>query len=131
MKTLIVEDDFVSRKILLRQLSKLGECDLAVNGTEAIEAFMQASKESEPYDLICLDIMLPGMDGIAVLKKIRVLEGQEGLNTPKRVKILMTTSLSDKEIVIKAIQAQCDGYLVKPVAQQKLEDKLKELKLLA
>ena len=44
-------------------LSKYGECDITVDGMEAVDAFMMALEDKEPYDLICLDIMMPVMDG--------------------------------------------------------------------
>ncbi len=70
MKCLIVEDDFTARKLLLACLSKHAECDVAVNGKEAIQAFYTAIKE-KPYDLLCLDIYMPEMDGQEALRVIR------------------------------------------------------------
>ena len=63
MKILIVEDDFASRKFMMDYMSKYGECDGTVDGSEAVEAFMMAREDDEPYDLVCLDIMMPSMDG--------------------------------------------------------------------
>ena len=63
IKTLIVEDDFACRKALQIFLSEYGNCFIAVNGCEAVEAVRQALDEDQPYDLICLDIMMPEMDG--------------------------------------------------------------------
>ena len=63
MKTLIVEDDFTSRAVLQTFLSRYGECHIAVNGWEAVEAFRIALESGPRYDLICMDIMMPGMDG--------------------------------------------------------------------
>ena len=58
MKILIVEDDFASRKFMMDYMNKHGECDGTVDGKEAVEAFMMAIDDDEPYDLICLDIIL-------------------------------------------------------------------------
>jgi two-component system, chemotaxis family, chemotaxis protein CheY len=63
MRCLIVEDDFVGRKLMQKYLSDYGECDVAVDGEEAVEAFRQAVENETPYDLICLDIMMPNMNG--------------------------------------------------------------------
>ena len=52
MKTLIVEDDFTSRLLLQTFLSRYGECHLAVNGKEAVEAFRMALDNGSPYNLI-------------------------------------------------------------------------------
>ena len=90
---LIVEDDMVSRKFLSKFLSRYGDCDLVVDGLEAIDAYLMATKEDSPYDLICLDVMMPKIDGIKVLKTIRDLEKQNDLAENERSKIIMTTVL--------------------------------------
>jgi len=127
MKILIVEDDFVSRKILNTQLASLGEVDCAANGNEAFTAVKMAIEDNQPYDLICLDIMMPEVDGIVALKKIRQLEAQKGLNPEKRSKIIMTSAVSDKKYVVSAVQANCNGFLVKPIDQARLFDELRKL----
>jgi two-component system, chemotaxis family, chemotaxis protein CheY len=125
MKTLIVEDDFTSRKMLQGLLLPYGHCDIVVNGKEAIEAFLLAWKENHPYDLICLDIMLPVMDGQETLKEIRRLEAERGLHGLSRVKIIMITALGDTENIMEAFKGQCEAYLVKPIDKEKL---LKEIR---
>ncbi len=52
MKYLIVEDDFAARRLLQRDLSNYGDCDIAVDGNEAVEVFRQAVDEKEPYELM-------------------------------------------------------------------------------
>ncbi len=78
MKVLVVEDDFTCRKVLQKLLSEFGECDIAVDGQEAIEAFRSSLGGNKRYDLICMDIIMPNMNGHEALKKIRMLE--EDLN---------------------------------------------------
>ena len=74
MKILLAEDDFATRKFMVNFLSKYGECDVTVDGMEAVDAFMMALEDDEPYDLVCLDIMMPVMDGYQALVGIRNLE---------------------------------------------------------
>ena len=76
MKALIVEDDFTSRLLLQGLLQPFGVCHVCINGKEAVEAFKIALDQKEPYDLVCLDIMMPEMDGQTALKEIRAIEGQ-------------------------------------------------------
>ena len=78
MKTLIAEDDFTSRLLLQAILSPYGECHIAVNGREALHAFNLAHEEGHPYDLVCLDIMMPELDGHAVLSALRPLKRLKG-----------------------------------------------------
>ena len=109
MRILIVEDDMTSRLLLRKMLESLGACDVAVNGKEAVEAFRLASEQREPYALVCLDIMMPEMDGQAALKAIRALEQDAGRLPSQAAKIVMTTALRDIENVTNAYRELCDG----------------------
>jgi two-component system chemotaxis response regulator CheY len=131
VKVLLVEDDFICRKILLTYFYKQSkcECDVASNGSEAIEAFMLAKEAGKPYDLIMLDIMMPEMNGQEVLKRIRIIEeSQQGLAATR---IVMTTGRQDSDNILGAFRHQCDGYLVKPIDFDKLAALISELKLVA
>jgi len=130
MKSLIVEDDFTSRFLLQELLAPYGECHVAVNGREAVFAYRMALDAGRPYDLVCLDIMMPEMDGHAALKEMRALEDLKGIDSTHGAKIIMTTALGDVKNVAAAYQALCDGYLVKPVDKAKLLGLLDELKVL-
>ena len=67
MKILLAEDDFVTRKFMANLLSKYGDCDVTVDGMEAVDAYMMALEDDDPYYLVCLDIMMPVMDGYQAL----------------------------------------------------------------
>lgn len=130
MKTLIVEDDFSSRILMQKILAPFGECHVAVNGLEAMKAWELAREQESPYQLICLDIMMPEMDGHEVLKKIRETEKDEGLFEGEGVKIIMTTALDDGKNMMQSFYQFCDAYLVKPIDKLKLIDHLRNLKLI-
>jgi two-component system chemotaxis response regulator CheY len=127
---LIAEDDLTSRKFLFKFLSQFGECDLVVDGLEALDAFMLATKENMNYDLICLDIMMPKVDGVKVLKTIRELERQKGILPEKQSKIVMTTALAETQYVQNAFDIGCDAYAAKPIDTQKLIEVLEKLELI-
>ncbi len=129
MKVLIAEDDFASRKFLLRFLQQYGECDVTVDGQEAIEAFEMAMEDEEPYDLICLDIMMPGVDGYEALKAIRKMEEERDVPESDRVKIIMTTALNDGRNVTKAFSLGCVAYAGKPIDKEKFLNELEKLGL--
>ena len=120
MKILIVEDNFTSRKLLHKHLSSYGDSDIAINGKEAVEAFVSAHDAGEPYDLICLDIMMPEMDGQEALKEIRRIEEEMDIHGLGRVKIIMTTILDVRKNVMEAFKSQCDGYIIMPINKQDL-----------
>ena len=130
MKTLIVEDDFTSRLLLQELLKSYGPSHIAVNGKEAVEAVRLALEAGEPYDLICLDIMMPEMDGQQALKQIRALEEEEGIISTNGAKIIMTTTLGDPKNAFAALKNLCDAYLVKPLDIPKLINELGKLKLI-
>lgn len=131
MKTLIVEDDFTSRFFLQKMMVKYGYCDVAVNGKEALDAFILAYEEDSPYDLILLDIMMPEMNGKEALKRIRSYERSINVSYKKEVKIIMLTALDSPQDVIESFyQGGCSAYIVKPVEKVKLVEVLKEYKLL-
>lgn len=121
MKILIAEDDLSSRKFLQRFMDAYGECDLTVDGMEALDAFLMALDEKEPYDLVCLDIMMPAVDGVKALQVIRDLEKQRNIGEEARCKIIMTTALNDVELVKSLFEYGCEAYATKPIDIKKLE----------
>jgi two-component system chemotaxis response regulator CheY len=129
MHTLIVEDDFTSRLLLQAFLSRYGECHIAVNGKEALAAFRAAQESGQRYDLICMDIMMPEMDGQTAVKEIRALEEAGGTLSTQGVKIIMTTALDDVKNVVQSFKSLCDAYLFKPIDTGKLDAHLRELDL--
>lgn len=120
MRILIAEDDYVSRKFLAKFLSKYGTCDVTVDGLEAIEVFSMSLDEDHHYDLVCLDIMMPEVDGIKALKTIRKLEEDRGISKEDRVKIIMTTALNDTDDVMKTFDYGSHAFAVKPIDTDKL-----------
>ncbi len=129
MKILLAEDDFVTRKFMLNFLSKYGECDVAADGMEAVDAFTLALEDGEPYDLICLDIMMPAMDGYQSLAEIREVEKKKNIPEEEAVKVIMTTALNDERNVKMAFELGCSVYSGKPIDQERFEKALRKLGL--
>ena len=128
MRVLVVEDDFTSRKILQKILGPYGEVDIAVNGLEAIQAFTQSLEDNNPYDVICMDIMMPEMDGQTALKKIRGIEKERGISPAQEVKVIMTTALDDPKNVVEAYyKGGATSYVPKPIDKHMLLHLMKNL----
>ena len=131
MKCLIVEDDFISRRILRELLGAYFDCEIAVDGEEAVTALRMAHDAKTPYDLICMDIMMPKMDGREALRLIRQLEKELEVPPNLEVKVVMTTALDDPKTVFDSFyQDGATAYLVKPISKQKLVRELRALGLI-
>ena len=130
LRILLAEDDFACRLLLQTFLSRYGECHSAINGKEAVEAFRFSMKQKQPYDLICMDIMMPEMDGREAVKRIRAIEETSGILSTAGVKIIMTTTVEDVKEVIQCFQELCDAYLMKPIDLAELVEQMKRYQLI-
>lgn len=131
MKSLVVEDEFVARCVLQRFLARYGECDVAVDGAEAVDAVTHALKNADGYDLICLDIGLPKLNGQGVLERVRELELERGVQIGQGCRVIMTTITSSTSQVLGAFRGGADAYLTKPINLPALSQELKTLRLVS
>ena len=130
LKFLIVEDDFASFKLLEDYLCKYGNSSFAVNGADGVEAFRKALDEGQPYDVICLDIMMPGMNGHLVLEEIGQIEAERQISDSDCVTVIMTTAIDDSEDMIKAFKEGCKAYIVKPITFERLKTEMQKLSII-
>lgn len=131
MRILIVEDEFTSRKLLTALLNDFGECDTAADGVECVERFKESLDKSAPYDLVCMDIMMPNKDGHQALKEIRAIERDHGIQPVDETKVIMVTALNDPKTVVKAYyKGGAAAYLPKPIEVESLHAILRELALI-
>jgi two-component system chemotaxis response regulator CheY len=131
MRVLIAEDDFVARRILKEILSPYGDCDVVVDGEEAVRAFQLAQDEQNAYHLVCLDIMMPNLDGQDALKRIRALETERGIDKKAETKVIMITALSDPKTVFNAFyRGGATAYIVKPIDKTKLLNEIRQFGLI-
>ncbi len=86
MKVMVVDDELVSRKKMEKILSSFGEVKAVENGEKAIDVFRKASDEGEGFDLITLDIEMPGIDGTETLFEIREIENEKKFLKINRLK---------------------------------------------
>lgn len=107
LRILLAEDNEVNQKFAVRSLSKAGHSvEVAINGKEAVKAW-----NSQPFDVVLMDVQMPIMDGYIATAEIRRLETASGRHTPI---IAMTANAmkGDKE---KCLEAGMDGYVTKPI----------------
>jgi len=123
-KILVVDDIAMNSELLVETLGDLAKCDTCENSADALKAYNQAVKDNKPYDMILLDIAMPDMSGIEVLKTIRSIESGKGLRLGQGVSIIMVTAY--KEPFMDAFNGGCDDYVLKPVDTDKLLIKVEE-----
>lgn len=127
MRTLIVDDDLTSRTLLQRHLAGLSECVQAASGTQGLCHFVEAHEQGRRYNLVCLDIMMPGLTGRELLQAIREWEDAHDIRGLDGVKVIMTTVADDAPNIMGAFRQQCEAYLVKPIEKPAF---LRQLELL-
>lgn len=115
MRILLVEDDLALQRIIAKRLREVGYIvETCSTGNEGLDYACSAD-----FDAIVLDIMLPGMDGITVLRALRAQHRQVG--------ILLLTARDSIEDRVKGLDAGADDYLVKPFAFDELSARLRTL----
>ena len=130
MRVLIVEDNLTNRQLLLKLLSPFGETEVTVDGKEAVDIFRKTLALGERYSLICMDIMMPELDGYEALAQIRQIEEENDIAPEDAAKVIMTTAVDSPSSVKVAKSLRCDGYLLKPIRKLKLMEELQRLELI-
>lgn len=130
LKILIVDDDPICRRLMQGLLSPYGSSDTAADGEEGLLACRLAWEKKAPYDLICLDILMPRMNGHEMLRKIRQSEKELGIADEEGVRIIMTTAVDDTEDVLLAFTLGCEAYVFKPIDRHKLIGEIRNLGLI-
>lgn len=126
-----MDDEATNRVLLQTILSQHGKCQVAVNGKEAVNAFRRAADTGLCYDLVCMDISMPEMDGFTAVRQIRALEEARGVLPDAGAKIIMATASGEPKDIFRSVRESCNGYLVKPVSVAQVLEQLQRLGLLA
>lgn len=117
--------------MLLQELLKRhGQVVVAKDGLEALDEIRKSYQTARIFDLICLDIMMPKMDGHQALREIRIIEQEMKISYSSRSVIFMTTALRDERTRNDAFGNSCDAYIIKPVRADELEFKLNKVGLI-
>jgi CheY-like chemotaxis protein len=116
LHVLVAEDNLVNQTLAAKLLQKLGHTTVvAANGAEAIQRW-----ESESFDLILMDVQMPGVDGFQATARIRQAEQKSGEHVPI-VAMTAYAMSGDRE---RCLEAGMDGYVSKPVSRAVLEETL-------
>lgn len=120
MRILIAEDDSTSARYMSGLLARFGECVVVEDGEFALAAYKAALEDGKPFQLICLDIMMPRKNGQEVLEDIRQMELAADVKPGQGVKIIMTTALGDVRSVMSAYKGGATAYITKPILTERL-----------
>jgi PAS domain S-box-containing protein len=117
VKVLIAEDNEINALLIRSVLAKLGHWPTtAANGTAALEAWTEARRAGTPFDLVLMDLHMPGIDGLEAARRIRAAEAEAKQRTP----IFALTANAFAEDREACLAAEMDGFLVKPLDRQQL-----------
>ncbi len=127
MRILIAEDDLASARYMEGIMARFGECLVTSDGEQAVAAFEAALDEGRPFQLVCLDIMMPHKNGQEALLDIRALEQRRGVKTAQEAKVVMTTALGDVRSVMGAYKEGATAYVTKPIVPERMFETLHNL----
>lgn len=130
LKTLIIDDDSTSVSLLKDMLYYNCKCFVANNGQKGIDLFERAKKSGSPFEIVLLDIVMPGIGGIEVLKKLREIElspekkpgdghKEEGEGRPALI-IMQTSSEDPQDMLAAQYDGGCNGFITKPYSKAKI-----------
>ncbi|WP_285906298.1 response regulator [Pseudodesulfovibrio pelocollis] len=131
MRALIVEDTLINREFLKLILSSFGECRVADCGEQALDVFSGAL-DTAPFDIVFMDVMLPGINGLETLERMRSVERGRGIPPESGIKAIITTALDEDEGALRAsgTMGQVAACIPKPVCQEVVERELRCLGLI-
>jgi len=131
LRALIVDDDPINTVFLAEILSPYAACDIAGDGRAGLSAFEQALTAAAPYDIIFMDVMMPGMDGHQALEGIRHLEQTQGVPVSQAAKVIMISALNDTRTVYRAFfQGHALSFLNKPFSGETVLSELRKFDLI-
>ena len=130
MKSLVVDDELVSRSKLKKIMESFGPCDAVEDGDQAVLTVIKALNLGEPYEVILMDLMMPVMDGHEALQRIRAIERERRVEPGKEARVIVVSSLEDQKNVCQAFfKGLASVYVTKPVNRESVHTALRSLNL--
>jgi PAS domain S-box-containing protein len=125
LSILVAEDNEINALLARSLLAKLGHRPTMVtDGAVALDAWRAASRDAAPFDLILMDMHMPGVDGLEAARRIRAAEAADGLSRTPIIALTANAFAEDREA---CLAAGMDGFLVKPLDRQHLIAALTDL----
>lgn len=126
-RCLVVDDDLGTLKVLEKNLAPFFSCQLESQPETAFEKFKLALENGKPFDLVCLDVKMPRVDGIELLQAFRELESGLAKVGDDATPVFMVSGVTEIDEVCNSLSSGCTVYLTKPIDSSKLENHVKRL----
>ena len=122
LSILVAEDNEINALLARALLTRLGHRPtIATNGEAAVESWLAARASGSPYDLVLMDVQMPGMDGLEAARRIRAVEAQAGDKPTRMIALTANVQIEDREA---ALGAGLDDLLMKPLDRERLREVL-------
>ena len=122
LSILVAEDNEINALLARALLTRLGHRPtIAGNGEAAVESWLAARAADSPYDLVLMDLQMPGMDGLEATRRIRTIESDADTKPTRIIALTANAQSEDREA---ALAAGMDGLLVKPLDRERLAEAL-------
>jgi CheY-like chemotaxis protein len=123
LAVLVAEDNEINALLARHLMTRLGHRPvMATTGGEAVDAFVAALDTETPFDLVLIDLHMPGMDGVEAASRMRAAEGED-----RRTPIIALTADADPEMRDACLAAGMDGFVTKPLDRDRLHAALADL----
>ena len=122
LSILVAEDNEINALLARALLTRLGHRPtIAVNGEAAVEFWLAARASGCPYDLVLMDLQMPGMDGLEAARRIRAAEAQASDYPTRIIALTANVQTEDRQSILNA---GLDGLLLKPLDRERLREVL-------
>lgn len=113
MRSLVIDDEPIARLQLRLLLESRGPVDEAPDAIAGLQRIRDAIADNDPFDLVCIDLSMPGPSGIDAIKMVKDVD--QKLRRGKHTNVVVVTASDDQKDMRAALQQHVDGYLLKPV----------------
>jgi DNA-binding NarL/FixJ family response regulator len=113
MRCLVIDDEPIARLQLRLLLESHGRVDEAPDAIAGLQRIRDAIADNDPFDLVCMDLSMPGPSGIDAIKMVKDVD--QKLRRGKHTNVVVVTASDDQKDMRAALQQHVDGYLLKPV----------------
>ncbi len=127
MRILLVDNEAACRDLLEAIIGNRAWVDHAETGEKGLARFLKARRDDDPYSIVFLDIMMPGIDGQEVLDRMRAIECEAGILPGHGAKIVMVSGLDKHDEIFESFRKQCDAYIIKPATVSVINETLEKV----